>query len=231
MTHWMIDDNDPARYEIAERSKKLHVQGNPDKASYHLGAVTLANGKTVEAHMIPAVDAVITDGKEVVMINRLHDPGMGKPALPGGFIDPLKGGGVETAIQASVREALEEAGAHLSKETAVLVGRRNLDRPFDVRVAINDHLEKKYGIKEGDVFMVSTQLVYFDVKDLRKTRLKSGDDAAPGSARRIKISEINKGMMGIPDHFDMIATALMSRTHQTRGRSGLKGKPPRPLRH
>jgi 8-oxo-dGTP pyrophosphatase MutT (NUDIX family) len=228
MTHWMIDQDDPARLEIADRAKKLNVQGDPDKAAHCLGKITLADGTIVTAHVVHAVDAVIMDDKEVIMINRLHDPGMGKPALPGGLIDPLKGGGVETAIQASAREAMEEAGADPDQKTAVLVGPRQLDRPFDVRVAINDDLEKKYGIKKGDIFMVSTQLVLFNVKDLRKTHLKAGDDAKPGSARRVKLKSITRDMVGIPDHYDMIMQAIKSRKQSVQTSPRRSAKTPRP---
>jgi len=211
MTSWMIDKDDPARLEVAARAVKLDVAPDPDKAAHPLGKVMLADGREVDAHVIHAVDAAIVDGTYAVMINRLHDPGKGKPALAGGLIDPLQGGGVETAIQAAAREALEEAGARLNKKAAIHVGRRNLNRPFDVRVAIDDGLFEKYGIRKGDIFMVSTQLVLFSVRDLTKTRLKSGDDAEPGSARLIKIKEITKEMMGIPDHYDMLRKGVKAR--------------------
>ena len=201
---WMIDNNDPARLEIAERASKLGIIGSPDKASHHLGTITLANGKVITAHVVHAVDAIITDGNEIVMINRLHDPGMGKPALPGGLIDPITGGDVETAVQAAAREANEEAGVDLKGAKATVIGTRNMNRPFDVRIAMNDSLKEKYGINEGDAFMVSTQAVRFEVPDLVNTKLIAGDDAKPGSARRIKISSLTRETVGIPDHFDMI---------------------------
>src|SRR3954470_18850838 len=111
MTNWMIDEKDPARFEIVERAKKLGITGSPEKAAHALGEITLADGKTVRAHVVHAVDPIITDGKEIVMINRRHPPYVGKPALPGGFIDPTKGGGVESAVQAAGREAAEETGS------------------------------------------------------------------------------------------------------------------------
>jgi 8-oxo-dGTP pyrophosphatase MutT (NUDIX family) len=160
---------------------------------------------------VHAVDPIITDGHEVVVINRKNPPGMGKPALPGGFIDPAKGGGVESAIQSAAREAAEEVGIDLHQMKATLIGTRNMNRPFDVRVAANNSLEEKYNIKEGDVFMVSTQAVRFDVSDLAKTKLVAGDDAAPGSARRVKIDSLTKDSMGVPDHFAMIEAAFPDR--------------------
>jgi ADP-ribose pyrophosphatase YjhB (NUDIX family) len=208
MPSWMIDDYDPARLEIARRAKALGITGTPDKASHPLGEITLTNGNTVNAHVVHAVDPIITDGEYIVMINRKHDPGMGKPALPGGFIDPTKGGGVESAIQAATREAAEEAGIDLENANSKLIGTRNMDRPFDVRVAANDGLEEKYGIKKGDVFMVSTQAVRFDVPDLAGTKLIAGDDAMTDSARIVRIDSLSRDSVAIPDHFEMIAAAF-----------------------
>ena len=56
--------------------------------------------------------------------------------------------------------------------------------------------------------MVSTQAVRFDVPDLVHTKLVAGDDAFPGTARRIKISSLTKDSMGISDHFDIIKQAF-----------------------
>ncbi len=208
MTSWMIDDNDPARLEIARRAKALGITGTPEKASHPLGEITLADGNTVNAHVVHAVDPIITDGEYIVMINRKHDPGMGKPALPGGFIDPTQGGGVESAIQAATREAAEEAGIDLKKATTQLIGTRNMDRPFDVRVAANNALDEKYGIKKGDVFMVSTQAVRFDVPDLASASLSAGDDAMTDSARRVRVESLTRDSVAIRDHFDMITAAF-----------------------
>jgi 8-oxo-dGTP pyrophosphatase MutT (NUDIX family) len=208
MTSWLIEDSDPARLEVSRRAGALRITGNPDKAAHALGAITLADGKVVQAHVVHAVDPVITDGKYVVMINRRNDPGKGKPALPGGFIDPANGGGVESGIQAAAREAMEEVGVDLGNARSTLIGTRNLDRPFDVRVAGNDGLKEKYGIENGDIFMVSTQAVRFDVPDLAHTSLTAGDDAAPGSARRVRIDSLTRDAVGVPDHFDMIMAAV-----------------------
>ena len=201
---WMVDKNDPVRDEIVRRAQALRITGTPEKAAHSLGEVTMADGKKVQAHVVHAVDPVITDGKYVVVINRKHDPGKGKPALPGGFIDPTKGGGVESAVQAAAREAMEEVGIRLGNGT--LVGTRNMNRPFDVRVALNDL--PQYNIKENDVFMVSTQAVRFDVSDLTQTKLEAGDDAEPGSARIVEIAKLSKDQMGVADHYDMIMEAV-----------------------
>jgi 8-oxo-dGTP pyrophosphatase MutT (NUDIX family) len=205
---WLIDKDDPARTDIVARAQALGITGTPDKAAHALGPVTLSDGTTVMAHVVHAVDPIITDGTDVVLINRMHDPGKGKPALPGGLIDPLKGGGIESAIQTAAREAMEEVGIDLDGYPANLIGTRNMNRPFDVRVAQNDGLEKSYGIRKGDVFMVSTQAVRFDVENLAQTTLVAGDDAEPGTARRVNIAALKKEDVGIPDHYDMIKAAL-----------------------
>ncbi|MFO1040938.1 MAG: NUDIX domain-containing protein [Planctomycetaceae bacterium] len=206
MSSWLIDAEDPARLEVVKRAQALGITGNPDKAAHPLGPITLADGRTVNAHVVHAVDPVISDGTELVMINRKHDPGMGKPALPGGFLDPTKGG-VETAVQAAIREAMEEVGIELGD--GELLGQRNFNRPFDVRVARSEL--PQYGIAEGDIFMVSTQAVRFDVPDLARTALIAGDDAEPGSARRVKIDSLTKESVGVADHYDMIAMAFPGR--------------------
>ncbi len=206
MASWMIDTQDAARFEIVRRAQALGITGNPDKAAHPLGPITLADGRSVNAHVVHAVDPIISDGVEIVMINRKHDPGMGKPALPGGFLDPTRGG-VETAVQAAIREAMEEVGIELGD--GELLGCRNFNRPFDVRVARSEL--PQYGIAEGDIFLVSTQAVRFDVPDLARTALVAGDDAEPGSARRVKIESLTKESVGVADHYDMIAAAFPGR--------------------
>jgi 8-oxo-dGTP pyrophosphatase MutT (NUDIX family) len=215
MTSWMIDNADPARLEIVGRAKELGITGTPEKAAHPLGPITLADGRTVNAHVVHAVDPIITDGDELVMINRKNDPGKGLPALPGGLIDPTKGGGVESAVQAAAREALEEVSVDLDNAKATLIGTRNMDRPYDVRVATNNSLFDKYGVSEGDIFMVSTQAVRFDVPDLKQTKLEAGDDAEAGTARRVDPATLTRKDVGIPDHFDMIVQAIPEKFPKT----------------
>lgn len=210
VTEWTIDKSDPARTEIVTRAKGLGIKGDPDRAAHPLGMMVLADGREVCAHVVHAIDPVITDGVNVVMIDRMNDPGRGKPALPGGFIDPA-GSGVESGVQAAMREANEEAGVDLKSfsASAALVGDRNMDRPHDVRVARGHGLEKKYGIREGDIFMVSTQAVLFRVPDLNAISLVAGDDAVPGSARCVRIGGLTPENIASPDHLDMIKDALL----------------------
>lgn len=221
---WMVTG--PEREAVAQRALALasakHIKGTPRKAAHNLGPIMLGNGCTVCAHVVHAVDAVITDGVNVVMINRLKPPGQGLPALPGGFIDPRKGGGAENSIQAAVREAFEEAGIVLTGGRPV--GTRNMYRPHDVRTAMADL--PAYGIKKGDVFMVSTQAIRFDYPDLAGVKLAAGDDAAPGSARLVRVAALTPDSVGIADHFDMIVAALAPKVGGTAGaaKSGVSKK-------
>jgi len=227
MASWMIEENDPVRLEIIERAKRLGITDNSNQVSHSLGKVTLMDGREVNAHVVHAVDPIITDKNRtsVVTIERKYDPGMGKRSLPGGFLDPTKGGGVESGIQAATREAIEEAvenGEEIFKKAKItLIGTRNMDRPFDVRVAAGNGLEKKYGIKDGDIFLVSTQAVCFEIPDLAGLKLHAGDDAAPHSAQITKVSDLTRESLGIPDHFDMIMAALRNHSSTNSDRNAL----------
>ena len=109
------------------------------------------------------------------------------------------------------------------------MGTRNMYRPHDVRIATSDL--PAYGIKKGDVFMVSTQAVRFDVPDLAQTKLKAGDDAKPSSARRVPLAQLSRQQMGIADHFDMIIEAMRLETPKAirhrRAKKSVAAKPTR----
>jgi ADP-ribose pyrophosphatase YjhB (NUDIX family) len=207
---WMIDQDDPARDEIVARAQKLHVDSSPDQASHDLGTITLKDGKQVQARAVHSVDPVIVsaDGEYIVLIKRRNDPGKGKLALPGGLIDPKKTGGVETAIEAAVREAGEEVNFDLSHVKGKVIGTRNMNRPDDIRVVRGDGLFKAYGLRDGDVFMVSAQPVLFVVPRLTPDMINAGDDAEAGSAQLYKISDLKRENFGIPLHFDEIMQAI-----------------------
>jgi len=190
---------------LARRFGKINkITGTPDAAAHYVGKIRREDGSIVCVHVVHAVDPVITDGTYVVVIDRLNEPGAGLPALPGGFMDPAEGG-VESAIKAAAREAVEETGFKGAEE-GVLIGTRSMYRPNDVRVATADM--DKYGIKKGELFMVSTQAVLFRVSDLTQTPLMAGDDAKPGSARILSIDALSEKPMGIKDHYPMVKKAL-----------------------
>lgn len=204
MSESMLPDNDPARDELISRALSLGIQHSPDAPIHHLGKIILANSKTVNAHVVHAVEAIITDGKNIVMINRLNPPGEGKPALPGGWMDYKKDNIVETAEETAIREAEEETGAIVTN--GKLVGQRVMNRPHDIRVARKDM--PALNIKKGDVFMVSTQAVRFSVENVNALTLEAKDDAAPNSARFIPLKNLTYDYLGIPDHFDLIKQAI-----------------------
>ena len=217
---YMLDSSDPAAAEIVRRAKSLMIGSNPDTPSHKLGKVTLANGEEVNAHVVHAVDSVVTDGRYVAMIDRLKDPGKGKPALPGGFIDPAKNGAAETSQIAAARETHEEINLALNPVSGILVGSRLIDRPQEIRIADFSHIDdpakraakqaefkEKYDIEPGDVLLVSTQAVLFYVPDLQHANPKAGDDAAPGSAKLVEMSKLTEDYVGIPDHAGLIHTA------------------------
>jgi len=220
----MLDQNDPARADIVARAKRLYFPGNPDYAAHYLGRITLLGGHVAKAWVIHAADPVITDGKNVVLINRKNPPAAGLPSLPGGMLDPLPDGTVEDVIRASAREALEEAGIQIKDVKGHPIGMRNMDRPQDVRVAVNNDL-KKYGIRQGDVFMVSTQAVLFDIPNLAAVALRAGSDAERNSARLVPIADLTRDNMGIPDHYDMIREAVPEAFESTKSCKARPGNP------
>ena len=54
-----------------------------------------------------AVVSFITRNEHVLLVQRAYDPGMGKWALPAGFVDAG-----EDPVEAAMRETLEETGLH-----------------------------------------------------------------------------------------------------------------------
>jgi ADP-ribose pyrophosphatase YjhB (NUDIX family) len=170
-----------------------------------IGRVALADGSERGFFVRHAVDAVLSDAAgNVVLITRLHQPGKGRLAIPGGFLD-LVDGLCEDVVTAARRELEEETGvASAIIEAAALqgVGRRRYDRPFDVRIAWADIPHT--GILTGDIFMASTQPVYLrTAEDLTRVTLRAGDDAV--AARVANTREMDEGTLGIPDQLGMIA--------------------------
>ena len=78
-----------------------------------------------DAHAIPCVGAVLTDGQgRLLLIRRANEPGRGLWSLPGGRVEPG-----ETDEQAVVREVAEETG--LTVRVGRLAGRVRIGR-YDV---------------------------------------------------------------------------------------------------
>jgi len=180
------------------------LAAQPGVPCSHIGRIELPDGTERGLFVRHAADAVLTDaGGNVVLITRVHPPGAGRLAIPGGFLD-MVGGACEDVVMAARRELGEETGIAAEVITAAAlmgVGRRRYDRPFDLRVAWNDLPDT--AIRKGDIFMVSTQPVYFRTSaDLMRVELTAGDDAS--TARVMRIAEIDDETLGIPDQRGMI---------------------------
>lgn len=211
-----IKDNmliDPSlQQEIIGRAVDGNFGNNPNRAVDSLGTLKMPDGREVHVHLRHASDAIILDDfGNVVLVTRRHNPGAGLKALPGGFIDPVRGIGgtfvAEKAVTAALREAVEETGINkqlLEQAQVVPLDNRSYDRPFDIRVAWSDM--PGTDIKKGDLFAVSTQA--FSVKtteDLSQVCLKAGDDAKRVQVARI--SSLTPDQFGIADHLPMIRAA------------------------
>ncbi len=180
---------------------------NPDPIvgpAEYLGPITLPDGKTVQLCLRHAADAILLDDHgQTILITRINIPGIGKLAIPGGFID-----GDETVETAARREAVEETGiseAFLAGAKTLSIMPRLYDRPGDIRIAWNNLPGTE--IKKGDVMMVPTQGVCLKLPgDFTKISLCAGDDA--GAVQVVKISELTQEQFGIGDHLPMLQEAL-----------------------
>jgi len=202
--HMLVDA--ALRREIIARAIGGGFGDEPDRAVHELGQITMPDGESPRVHLRHAADAILLDDKgQVVLITRVHNPGAGRLALPGGFLDEVDGV-VESSLTAAIREAVEETGID-----AVLLrdgrpeGPRRYDRPFDIRRAWSDI--PGTSIREGQLFAVSTRGFRFRLGgNLRETKLLAGDDAGAVGVYRIK--ELSPDQFAVPDHLEMITAAL-----------------------
>jgi ADP-ribose pyrophosphatase YjhB (NUDIX family) len=199
---------DPAlQAEIVARCVAGNFGDEPDAVAHALGEVILSDGTRRRAHIRHAADAVLLDGfGQTVLITRLQNPGRGKLAVPGGFMDPV-GDGVESSLTAALREAVEETGISpdtLTQAEISQIGHRMYNRPFDIRSAWNN--VPYTDIRVGEFFLIST--LGFRVKlrgDLRDFCLQAGDDA--GAVGVFEIASLTREQFAVPDHLDMILAA------------------------
>jgi 8-oxo-dGTP pyrophosphatase MutT (NUDIX family) len=203
--HMIIDPSLQA--DIIARVIAGDFGDEPAQAVNALGRVTLPDGKTVNLFARHAADPVILDAfGQVVLVTRRHNPGAGKLALPGGFIDEVDGK-PEAGMAAAMREAMEETG--ISPETLAgarkfVVGPRIFDRKFDIRSAWNNLPGTR--IMPQDIFTVSTRgYGFFLSGDLLKETLVAGDDA--GAVSVVKIASLMREDLSAPDHLAMITAA------------------------
>lgn len=195
---------DPAlQRAIIDRILREHDPNPAVRPAEYLGPITLPDGKTVGLYLRHAADAVMLDDcGQTILITRLHNPGIGRLALPGGFID-----GAETAEQAARREAVEETGIPenlLATARTLAVLPRLYDRPGDIRIAYNNL--PGTSIRPGDVMMIPTQGVCLKLPgDFARLKLQAGDDA--GAVRVAKIASLTESQFSVPDHLPMLHRA------------------------
>ncbi len=200
---------DPAlQAEIVARCLAGGFGDEPPQPVQALGPLTLPNGTKRAAYLCHAADAVLLDEfGQVALITRLHNPGRGKLAVPGGLLDRVEGA-MESSRAAALREAVEETGidpALLARATITQLGHRRYDRPFDIRSAWNDLPGTP--IRQGEFFTVST--LGFRVQlpgNLRDTQLTAGDDAKEVAV--FAATSLRPDQFAVPDHPDMIRAAL-----------------------
>jgi len=170
----------------------------------YLGPFTLPDGNTVQLCLRHAADAILLDDLgQTILITRRNNPGIGKLAIPGGFID-----GDETVDAAARREAIEETGISpqlMASAKTLTILPRLYDRPGDIRIAWNNL--PGTNIKKGDIMMVPTQGVCLKLPgDFTQLPLAAGDDA--GTVQVAKIRDLTADQFGIGDHLPMLHEAV-----------------------
>lgn len=206
LDHMLHDE--PTRAEIVARCLAARLGDEPPVPQHDLGSVALPDGRTLHAFLVHAADAVLLDAQgNVVLITRLHNPGRGKLAVPGGLLD-ARGGRMETSREAALREAVEETGISaelLAQAEVTQIGHRAFARPFDIRLAWGD-LPGTI-VRQGELFTVSTLGFRVLVPgDLRTTPLQAGDDAKGVGV--FHVDELADQTFAVPDHRAMIRAAL-----------------------
>jgi ADP-ribose pyrophosphatase YjhB (NUDIX family) len=194
--------------EIAARSVAGNFGDEPSRAVHALGKITLPDGTEKPVWLCHAADTILLDDYgQTVLITRLHNPGRGKQAFPGGLLDEVDGR-VESSRAAALREAMEEtgisaevlAGAEISQ-----IGHRRYARPFDIRSAWKDLPGTL--VRKGEFFTVSTLAFRVKIRgNLRNVTLLAGDDAT--AVHVVEIAALRPEQFAVPDHIEMMREAL-----------------------
>lgn len=194
----------------------------------HVGEISF-DGDAVKCHVIPSVDAILTDGVSIALISRDADNPLQKARLPGGMVDADD----ESLVAAALRELREETTIDLSGEQyEARVGQAlNVLGSGDVRRAFADLPDRE--IREGDLFLVAIQPVVITVSTELMQRLspKGEDDAEWAGIEPLE--DIKNGKIKLPaSHLKMVedtglldAKAPNARTPRRRARGA---KPPGP---
>ena len=119
---------------------------------------------------VPCVGAVITDGGQILLIRRGHEPEAGRWSLPGGRIEAG-----ETDQQALVREVREETGLEVTPGR--LIGAVDRPRPDGRVLVIRDYAATVTGgtLAAGDD---AADARWFSMRDLAGLPLTTGLEEA-----------------------------------------------------
>lgn len=154
---------------------KLDAEGRPKGSKYGPTHAT--------------VDSVIIQSGHVLLIRRGHNPGKGKLALPGGFINPG-----EKPSAAMIREAKEETEIGLSHNVLMLALKEKHTFVADTpRGTFNKHV---------GLFVLNDRTVF--------PTINASDDAEPGSAVWMPLGELDPTQM-TEDHYFLIMKMIKSR--------------------
>jgi ADP-ribose pyrophosphatase YjhB (NUDIX family) len=200
--------HEATRADIVSRCLAAQLGDEPPAPQLDLGDTQLPNGDWVKTWLVHAADAVLLDAHgHIALITRLHNPGRGKLAVPGGLVDALDDR-METSREAALREAMEETGISpllLAHAQIDQIGHRAFARPFDIRRAWGN--VPGTDVRPGELFTVST--LGFRVLlpgNLRDIPLEAGDDAKGVGV--FQVSELDDNAFAVPDHPQMIRAAL-----------------------
>jgi mutator protein MutT len=115
---------------------------------------------------IPCVGAILTDGEQILLIRRGHEPEAGRWSIPGGRVEPG-----ETDQQALVREVREETGLEVT--AGPLVGAVHRAAPGGRVLVIRDYMASITGgtLAAGDD---ADDARWFSVHELHSLPLSTG---------------------------------------------------------
>jgi len=195
--------------DIVARCLAAGLGDEPPAPQHDLGETELPNGDRLKTWLVHAADAVLLDAHgNVALITRLHNPGRGKLAVPGGIMDSL-GPRMETSRETALREAMEETGISpllLADSPITQIGHRAFARPFDIRRAWGNL--PGTCVRVGELFTVST--LGFRILlpgNLRDIPLQAGDDAK--AVGIFRVDDLDDNLFAVPDHPRMVRAALL----------------------
>ena len=132
------------------------------------------------------VDAILTAGAQLLLVQRGRMPGRGLWALPGGFVDPE-----ESLLEACIRE--------LCEETQIIVPRETLVAKETARAVFDAPKRSVRGRTITHVFQFSLP------SDKPLPTVRGGDDAS--AARWVEIDTIRRRRM-FEDHYAILQAML-----------------------